>query len=210
MALPPEQPLPGSLTMWSTLFQPHLILIRSPLLLSTFCPIFAPSYVSFSVNISSSYEPATYRQACKDPHWLQTMETELIALEQNHTWDLTSLPPGKSPIGCKWVYKTKLHSDGTVNRLKARLVAKGYHQIEGIDYNHCFSPVAKLVTVRLFLTIATAKAWPIHQLDINNAFLHGYLDEEVYMLPPNGYTKAAPGQVFRLRRSLYGLKQASR
>ena len=138
------------------------------------------------------------------------METELHALEQNHTWDLTYLPPGKSPIGSKWVYKTKLHPDGTVDRFKARLVAKGYHQNEGIDYNDRFSPVAKLVTVRLFFTIATTKAWPIHQLDINNAFLHGSLPEEVYMLPSDGYTKAAPGQVCRLRRSLYGLKQASR
>ena len=86
------------------------------------------------------------------------MEIELNALEQNHTWDLTYLPPGKSPIGSKWVYKTKLHPDGTVDTFKARLVAKGYHQIEGIDYNDQFSPVAKLVTVQLFFTIATTKA----------------------------------------------------
>ena len=177
---------------------------------SSFHPIFDPSYVSFSANISSISEPASYKQASQDTRWLQAMETELNALEQNHTWDLTYLPSGKSPIGSKWVYKTKLHPDGTIDRFKARLVAKGYHQIEGIDYNDRFSHVAKHVTVRLFFTIATTKAWPIHQLDINNAFLHGYLPEEVYMLPPDGYTKAAPGQVCRLRRSLYGLKQASR
>ena len=177
---------------------------------STFHPIFNLSYVSFSENISSIFEPTSYKQASQDTRWLQAMEIELNALEQNHTWDLTYLPPGKSPIGSKWVYKTKLHPDGTVDRFKARLVAKGYHQIEGIDYNDRFSLVAKLVTVRLFFTIATTKAWPIHQLDINNAFLHGHLLEEVYMLPSDGYTKAALGQVCRLRRSLYGLKQASR
>ena len=175
-----------------------------------FLLLFIPSYVSFSANISSISKPTSYKQTSHDTHWLQAMEIELNALEQNHTWDLTYLPPGKSPIGSKWVYKTKLHPDGTVDRFKARLVAKGYHQIEGIDYNYRFSPVAKLVTVRLFFTIATTKAWHIHQLDINNAFLHGHLHEEVYMLPPDGHTKAAPGQVCRLRRSLYGLKQASR
>ena len=177
---------------------------------SSFHPIFDSSYLSFSANISSIFEPTSYKQASQDTRWLQAMETELHALEQNHTWDLTYLPPGKSPIGSKWVYKTKLHQDGIVDIFKARLVAKGYHQIEGIYYNDRFSPVAKLVTVRLFFTIATTKAWLIHQLDINNAFLHGSLPEEVYMLPLDGYTKAAPGQVCRLRRSLYGLKQASR
>ena len=95
--------------------------------------MFDPSYVSFSANISSISEPTSYKQASQGTRWLQAMETELNALEQNHTWDLTNLPPGKSPIGSKWVYKTKLHHDGTVDRFKARLVAKGYHQIEGID-----------------------------------------------------------------------------
>ena len=114
---------------------------------SSFHPIFDPYYVSFSANISSIYEPTSYKQASQDTRWLQAMETELNALDQNHTWDLTYLPSGKSPIGSKWVYKTKLHPDGTVDRFKARLVAKGYHQIEGIDYNDRFSPVDKLVTV---------------------------------------------------------------
>ena len=93
----------------------------------------------------------------------------------------------------------KLHPDGTVDKFKARLVAKGYHQIEGIGYNDRFSPLSKLVTVHLILTIATARAWPIHQLDIDNAFLHSYLHEEFYMSPPEDYTKSSFGQVCRLR-----------
>ncbi|KAL0305526.1 UNVERIFIED_CONTAM: Retrovirus-related Pol polyprotein from transposon RE2 [Sesamum radiatum] len=137
------------------------------------------------------------------------MDEELQALENNQTWTLTALPNGKKAIGSRWVYKLKMNPDGTVNRYKARLVAKGYSQIEGIDYNDSFSPVAKTVTVRLFLGIAAAHSWPVHQLDINNAFLHGFLDEEVYMTPPDGYS-APPGQVCKLQRSLYGLKQASR
>ncbi|KAJ8754604.1 hypothetical protein K2173_010695 [Erythroxylum novogranatense] len=112
------------------------------------------------------------------------MEAELVALDHNHTWDLTVLPKGKKDIGSKWVYKVKLKPDATVDRYKARLVSKGYNQIEGVDYNECFSPIAKIVTVRLFIVVAVAKGWPLHQLDINNAFLHGYIDEELYMLPP--------------------------
>ncbi|KAL0351158.1 UNVERIFIED_CONTAM: Retrovirus-related Pol polyprotein from transposon RE1 [Sesamum radiatum] len=114
-------------------------------------------------------------------------EHELTALEKNHTWELTTLPEGKRAIGSKWVYKVKLNPDGTVERYKARLVAKGYNQIEGVDFFDSFSPVAKTVTVRIMFSIASAYSWPIHQLDINNAFLHGYLDEAVYMTPPEGY-----------------------
>ncbi|KAL0457729.1 UNVERIFIED_CONTAM: Retrovirus-related Pol polyprotein from transposon RE1 [Sesamum latifolium] len=137
------------------------------------------------------------------------MKEEIEALEKNKTWDITPLPTGKRAIGSKWVFKLKLNSDGSVNRYKARLVAKGYNQIEGIDYTDSFSPVAKTVTVRVFLAIASAYSWLIYQLDINNAFLHGHLEEEVYMHPPEGYTVDA-GMVCRLKKSLYGLKQASR
>jgi len=97
-----------------------------------------------------------------------------------------------------------------VERHKARLVIRGFEQVKDKDYKHTFSPVAKLTTVRVFIALATARAWPLFQLDINNAFLHGFIDEKVYMVPPQGYNKALPGQVCKLRRSLYGLKQASR
>ncbi|KAL0386182.1 UNVERIFIED_CONTAM: Retrovirus-related Pol polyprotein from transposon RE1 [Sesamum radiatum] len=137
------------------------------------------------------------------------MADELQALEANDTWIMTDLPPGKKAVGSKWVFKLKLNPDGTVSRYKARLVAKGYTQIEGVDYTESFSPVAKSVTVRMFLGIALAFSWPVHQLDINNAFLHGFLDEEVYMKPLEGY-QVQSGLVCKLQKSLYGLKQASR
>ena len=97
-----------------------------------------------------------------------------------------------------------------MDKYKARPLAKGYNQIAGIDYVDSFSPVAKLVTVRMFIAIATTNSWPLHQLDINNAFLHAFITEELYMQPPEGYDKAKLGKVCKLLRSLYGLKQASR
>ena len=120
------------------------------------------------------------------------------------TWVLTYLPFGKKALTSKWVYKTKYKPDGSVERHKARLVIKGFEQVKEKDYMRTFSPVAKLTTVRVFIAMATAKDWPVHQLDINNAFLHGNLNEEVYMLPPEGYTKAKPSQVSKLQRSFYG------
>lgn len=138
------------------------------------------------------------------------MKEEIHALEINKTWTLEALPPGKRPIGCRWVYKIKYKADGSVERYKARLVAKGFTQIEGLDYHDTFAPVAKLVTVRCLLAVASVRNWELHQLDVNNAFLHGDLEEEVYMQLPEGYGNQGDQRVCRLKKSLYGLKQASR
>lgn len=171
---------------------------------------FSPSHRAFLSSISSHVEPTSYSQAVKDPKWREAMKKELDALKLNNTWTLEPLPPGKRPIGCKWVFKIKYNSDGSIERYKARLVAKGYTQMEGLDYHETFAPVAKLVTVRCLLAVAAARGWELHQLDVNNAFLHGDLHEEVYMLPPPGINKKGDNFVCRLRKSLYGLKQASR
>ena len=138
------------------------------------------------------------------------MAKEISALEANDTWTLQPLPPGKRAIDSKWVYKVKYHPDGSIERYKARLVAKGYTQIEGVDFHETFAPVAKLVTVRCLLAIAAARNWELHQLDVNNAFLHGDLEEDVYMKIPQGFAKQGEHRVCRLLKSLYGLRQASR
>lgn len=139
----------------------------------------SPSYASFSVAITSVPEPCTYSQASKYPEWQAAMKTELDALIQNNTWTLVPLPPGKTAIGCKWVFRTKFLSDGFVERYKARLAAKGYKQQAGIDYFDTFSTVTKLVSVKLMLSLSAAKGWFLNHLDINNAFLYGDLDETI-------------------------------
>lgn len=114
-------------------------------------------------------------EAAAHPEWQAAMDSELQALQANGTWSLTKLLVGKKPIGCRWVYKIKHKSDGSIERYKARLVAQGFTQLEGIDYQDTFSPTAKIITVRCLLALAAARRWPLHQMDVNNAFLHGDL-----------------------------------
>nr|GFB10607.1 retrovirus-related Pol polyprotein from transposon TNT 1-94 [Tanacetum cinerariifolium] len=151
-----------------------------------------------------------FEQATQDEKWRNAMQKEIKALEKNGTWTLEELPKGKGPIDSKWVYKTKFKSNEEIERYKARLIAKGCTHREGVDYHETFASVAKLVTVQTLLAIATKKGMIIHQLDVNIAFLHGGLDEEVYMKIPKGFAKEGETRVYRLRKSLYGLKQASR
>lgn len=118
---------------------------------------------------------------------------------------------GRIPIGCRWVYKVKENPNGSVRKYKARLVAKGFHQQVGFDFNETFSPVVKPTTIRIVLTIALSRGWSVRQLDINNAFLNGILQEEVFMSQPQGFVdEKHPEYVCRLHKALYGLKQAPR
>jgi histone deacetylase 1/2 len=155
-------------------------------------------------------EPKTIKGALTDPKWLQAMEAEYHALMANNTWSLVPLPPHKKAIGCKWVFRVKENPDGTVNKFKARLVAKGFLQTVGFDFTETFSPVIKPITIRIILTLAVTFKWQLQQIDINNAFLNGILQEEVYMTQPSGFEASDKSLVCKLHKSLYGLKQAPR
>jgi hypothetical protein len=162
------------------------------------------------MSIVACTEPKSYQEASQHKCWLEAMDAELKALHQNKTWIYVDKPAHITPIGNKWVYKVKHKSDGSIERYKARLVAKGYNQIEGLDFFDTFSPVAKITTVRTLIALAAIKYWHLHQMDVNNAFLHGELQEDVYMCVPQGVTSPKPNQVCKLLKSLYGLRQASR
>ncbi|RVW97398.1 Retrovirus-related Pol polyprotein from transposon TNT 1-94 [Vitis vinifera] len=174
------------------------------------CDNFSIHYQKFLAAIISSNDPKSFKEAMKDVGWQKSMHEEIRALEENGTWTLEPLPKGKRALGSQWVYRTKYFSNGDIERLKSRLVVLGNHQEAGIDYHETFSPVAKMTTVRAFLAIAASKNWELHQMDVHNAFLHGDLEEEVYMKLPPGFESSDPNLVCRLRKSLYGLKQAPR
>ena len=139
------------------------------------------------------------------------MNEEMSALERNETWEIVERPKDKKAVGCRWVYTVKYLADGTLDWYKTRLVAKGYTQTQEIDYEETFVPVAKMNIVRIIISLAAHFGWEMHQFDVKNAFLHGSLEEEVYMEIPPGYGASNGGnKVCRLKKALYGLKQSPR
>ncbi|TYK14395.1 Cysteine-rich RLK (RECEPTOR-like protein kinase) 8 [Cucumis melo var. makuwa] len=161
-------------------------------------------------SLDSSIIPKNIYIALECPEWKNAVMEEMNALKKNRTWEIFSLPKGHKTVGCKWVFSLKYKADGTLDRYKAGLVAKGFTQTYGIDYSETFSPVAKLNTVRVLLSVAMNKDWPLYQRDVKNAFLNGDLVEEVYMSPLPGFEVQFGQHVCKLQKSLYGLKQSSR
>ena len=156
-------------------------------------------------------EPADYEEAAKDLKWIEAMKEELRMIEKNQTWALVDRPIHKKPIGVKWVFRTKLNADGSINKHKARLVVKGYAQQFGVDFSDTFAPVARFDTIRLILALAAQKNWRVYQLDVKSAFLNGYLEEEIFVEQPQGFAvKGQEDKVYLLHKALYGLKQAPR
>jgi hypothetical protein len=169
-------------------------------------------YMNFLL-LTDGGEPECYDEACQvedSSKWELAMKDEMKSLISNNTWELAELPVGKKALHNKWVYRVKEEHNGS-KRHKARLVVKGFQQKEGIDYTDIFSPVVKLNTIRSVLSIVAAEGLHLEQLDVKTAFLHGDLDEEIYMQQPEGFSvKEKEKLVCRLTKSLYGLKQAPR
>ena len=155
-------------------------------------------------------EPKSVKQALQDTKWFAAMIDEFQVFQKNNTWTLVSLPPQRNAIGCKWVFRVKENSDGSINRYKARLVARGFNQKLGFDFQETLSPVIKPVTIRVILTLAITHKWSLQQLDANNAFLNGLLEEEVYMTQPPGFESSDKSLVCKLSKAIYGFKQAPR
>jgi hypothetical protein len=155
--------------------------------------------------LTSSGEPHSIDDALTNPNWKHAMDLKYDALMKNATWHLVPPMKGRNIVGCKWVYKIKRKQDGSLDRYKARLVAKGFKQRYGIDYDDIFSPVVKIATIRTILSSAISKGWSLRQLDVQNAFLHGYLEEEIYMQQPPGYEDPTrPNYICKLNKALYG------
>ena len=160
---------------------------------------------------SVTKEPQSVDEALQNENWKITMIGEYSTLLRNNTWSLVDLLAGRKVTRCKWVFKVKENSDDSINKYKARIIAKGFHQTARFDYTEIFSPVVKLTTIRMVLTITLSRNQKIQQLYINNAFLNGDLEEEVYMEQPKGFIeKSTSHLVCKLHKSLYCLKQAPR
>lgn len=163
--------------------------------------------------ITSQEEPKTRTEALSRPDkslWIEAMNEEMKSLENNKTWDIVIPQKDINIVGCKWVYKIKRDTNGQVLKYKARLVAKGFSQKYGKDYNEVFVPVVRPVTFRSLLVIAGRNKFVIKHYDAKTAFLNGNLKETVYMSQPEGYEKKSEEHVCRIRKSLYGLKQAAK
>eukprot|EP00253_Pinus_taeda_P019928 PITA_19928 len=171
-------------------------------------------YVTSVAFTANDDEPLCYQEeieGSKSDRWKAAMKVEMVALGKNGTWDLVELPKDRKTVGCKWVFKLKRGVNDTEDRYKTRLVAKGFSQKPGIDFHEIFSPVVKIVSIRIVLALVVLLDLELQQLDVKTAFLHGDLDKEIYMEQPEGFVEHRNEKfVCRLQNSLYGLKQSPR
>ena len=212
--IPSSSPLSPSVSIRRTSTNTHPMVTRGK------ASIFKPkAYHALTFSHSSQFfqvllaiqEPRGFKSGAKHPEWLLAMDDEIQALKKNDTWDLVPRPINHNMVGCRWIFKTKLRVNGSIERHKARLVAKGFSQIHGLDFEDTFSPVVRPATIWIILSIAVTSGLPLHQLDVKNVFFHGHLSEEVYMEQPPCYIDPQfPQHVCRLKHALYGLKQAPR
>jgi len=154
-------------------------------------------------------EPSSFKEAVEEPAWVDAMIEEYDSIVRNSAWEIVPRPVGKSVVGSRWIYKVKQAADGSVEKYKARFVARGFSQIEGIDYEETFAPVARYSSIRTILALSAQMGWHIHQMDVKTVFLNGVIEEEVYIENHEGFEIfSSELHVCRLKRALYGLKQA--
>ncbi|KAL4032765.1 hypothetical protein IC575_005847 [Cucumis melo] len=159
----------------------------------------------------SAIEPTSVENSLKDEYWINAIQEELLQFKRNNVWTLVPKPDGANVIATKWIFKSKTDESGSIIRNKACLVAQGYAQVEGVDSDETFAPVARLEAIRLFLSISCFRKFKLFQMDVKSAFLNGYLNEEVYVAQPKGFVDREFLQyVYKLNKALYGLKQAPR
>jgi hypothetical protein len=172
----PEQELPAVEAEVEVI--PH----RSPRFASAHAIYVTLSATFMTGDSDAVIDPLTYKQAMESPeavYWQKATDSELASVMRAGTWVEAPTPQGRKLVGCKWVYKTKRDASGSIAKYKARIVAQGYSQIEGIDYDETFSPVARLTSLRLLMAVVSSKGLKLHQMDADTAFLNGKLDEEV-------------------------------
>ena len=172
-------------------------------------------YASYNHDICclsvSRFIPQTYRQAidCQDsPSWEDAMKEEMASLEENDVFDVVSLPPGATAVGGRWVYTLKNNVSGENPVFKARYVAKGFSQVEGRDYFDTFAPTPRMTSIRSVIQIAAQYDLAVHQMDVKSAYLNAPIDCQIFVVRPAGFRK--PGLVWKLKKSLYGLKQSGK
>jgi hypothetical protein len=169
---------------------------------ASFCQHY--SFVSF-------HEPNHVYEALIDPDWVISMQEELNNFTRNEVWELVERPKNHNVIGTKWVFRNKENEDGIVVKNKSRLVAQGYTQVEGLDFDETFAPVARLEAIRILLAYACSRNIKLYQMDVKSAFLNGKISELVYVeQPPSFEDPTKPNHVYKLSKALYGLKQAPR
>lgn len=168
------------------------------------------SYMAMVTSILDS-EPSSYEEATSQQVWRDAMQEEYSSIMENDVWEVVSRPEGKFVVTSRWLYKVKHAADGSIEKFKARFVARGFSQVEGVDYEETFAPVARYTSIRSIISIATEMGWKIHQMDVKTAFLNGFIQEEVYIEQPQGFeVHGKESHVCRLEKALYGLKQAPR
>ena len=163
------------------------------------------------IALLSHIEPTSIKEVCKDENWVNAMNEELDQIEKNQTWEIVPRPQNKNVIGTKWVFKNKVNENGQVIKNKARLVCKGYAQVEGVDFEETFAPVARLEAIMMLLAFASYKKLKVYRMDVKSTFLNGNLEEEIYIEKPEGFQLTDKGYyVCKLKKALYGLKEAPR